>query len=101
MLLTNLPSGVAEAILFVLLGLFLAYLWWEKNFGKSNNSCAMADNKVQFILSKMEASGQQRQKLEEQLLDVHKQSVELNKMLMAVLQENTRANTILAERIRP
>jgi len=94
------PNGVAEFIVIVLVALFLAYLWWLDKFGSKKSNCALAEEKVKEILVRMEALSLARQELERQLLDVHKQSVEMNKLLLNVIQENTKANTLLAERMR-
>ena len=94
------PDGSAEFYVIIITSLFLVYLWWQKEFGNKPTNCAMADIKVKEIVAKMEKLADARQKLEQELVDIHKRSEETQKLLFEVIQENTVANTILAERLK-
>lgn len=112
----KLPDGTAEFIMFIAGVLFLVYLWYVDKFRIKNpdtkedrasnpeikqvSQCALADEKLKTIIAKTEEALRERIALEERIISMRSESNEIIKMLMITLQENTKANTLLAERIR-
>lgn len=89
---------MAEFVIFIAAVLFLVYLYFQDKFKKDTapwtpDQCALASAKAAGIFTTIKEMADRRHDLECQIVDQ-------NKALIGIIEANTRANTILAERLK-
>ena len=103
----KMPDGLAEYIILVAVCLFIAFLWFKdkfkpedlsetdriKNKAEADNRCALASSRVDSIKDLIQSNIEQRKRMEEDLQSV-------NKILIKIVEDNTRAMTMLCDRLK-
>lgn len=86
--------GVLGSLGVLIVAIFISWLWYlrkDDSIEKDNN-CALADSKMQAYKDMVESFMSRQQEIEEKMI---KQS----DLLIKVVEDNAKANAILAERI--